>query len=177
MFKVPNEYKANELVPMTRRYPNLRKKVLERDAKITTKLIKAWDTEKDSNKVLEIFIKQKDNFSPERYWEIMRSVWIICGSIDTADMFRSLMQSNKRSKFYFSTPEETRKLKAMDGLIKVYRATSDKHDNGLSWTTSKEYAVRYGKDFSKTLILEKTISKNKIFAFIDRNNESEIIIL
>ena len=42
----------NEFVPMTRRYPDLRKKVLERDAKVANKLIVAWDIERDSDKVL-----------------------------------------------------------------------------------------------------------------------------
>ena len=107
----------------------------------------------------------------------MRSVWIICGSNKTAPIFRKLMQSNKRSQFYFSSPEEVVELKKLPDEIKVYRAVSEKDDNGLSWTISKEYVEKYAKTFNKPIILEKTISKNEVFAFINRNDEYEIILL
>lgn len=168
---------TNETIPMTRRYPNLRKKVLERDSKIASKIIKAWDIDHDHEKALGIFLKEKDNLSPERYWELMRSVWIICGSNKTAPIFRKLMQSNKRSQFYFSSPEEVVELKKLPDEIKVYRAVSEKDDNGLSWTISKEYVEKYAKTFNKPIILEKTVSKDEVFAFINRNNEYEIILL
>ena len=62
--------KNNELIHMTRRYPKLRKKVLLRDSKIVMKLTRAWDLENDKEKVLAIYLKEKDNLSHERYWEI-----------------------------------------------------------------------------------------------------------
>lgn len=162
---------------MSRRYPNLREKVLKRDSKISLKIIKAWDVEKNEQKVLDIFLKEKEGLSPERYWETLRSVWVICGSIKTAPIFRKLMLSNKRSAHYFSTPEEAKKLRELVEPITVYRATNDMEDGGISWTLSHEYARQYKELFNKSMIITKNVYKTSIFALIERNLEEEIIIL
>ena len=169
--------KNNELVHMTRRYPKLRKKVLQRDSKIVMKLMRAWDVEQDENKVLSIYLKEKDSLSHERYWELMRTVWVVCGSVDRAELFRHLMQSWRPQKHYFSTPEEATRLRQMPDNIVVYRATNDENDLGLSWTISEQYAQEYKEMYQKKMIIEKTISKSDVFAFIERNNEHELILL
>lgn len=171
------QYMNNELVSMTRRYPKLKQKVLIRDSKISEKIIHAWDIEHDSVKVLKIFLKEKNNLSDERYWEILRSVWIMCGTTENSNMFRELIKSNRKERYYFSTPEEQKKLRELPESFEVYRATNSKYDNGLSWTLSKEYVKRYSDMFAKNFIINKIINKNEIFAYIERNNESEIIII
>jgi len=168
---------TNELIPMTRRYPKLPHKVLYRDSKIAKRIIEAWDSEHDPEKVLSIFLKEHKNLSDERYWELMRSVWIVTGNIKHAGIFRKLMQANRRNKYYFSTPEEAEKLRNLPESIEVYRATNDKNDDGLSWTISKDYANRYAREFNKKLIITKTVNKSDVFAFINRNKEEEIILL
>lgn len=167
----------NTEVPMTRRYPDLPTKVLRRDSEITKKLILAWDLEHDQKKVLDIFLKEKDNYSPERYWEMMRTVWILCGSIENAPTFRALMRSGKRSRYYFSTPEEQKRLREMPNNLTVYRAANDENDGGLSWTLSLEYAERYKEIYNKAIVLTKRIDKKEVFALIERNHEEEILIL
>ena len=171
------QYANNELVLMTRRYPKLKQKILIRDSKISEKLIRAWDINHSQTEVLEIFVKEKKNLSDERYWEILRTVWILCGTIEYNDLFRLLMKSNRKEQYYFSTPEEQKRLREMPESFEVYRATSNKNDNGLSWTLDKEYAQNYASMYRKQFILNKTIFKSEIFAFIERNDESEIIIL
>ena len=166
----------NERVEMTRRYPDLSKKVLRRDAEITKKIITAWDVEKSTEKVLSIYLKEKNNLSDERYWELLRTVWIIAGSINNADVFRKLMQSGRKERYYFSTPEDAKKLREMPEQFEVYRAGTDT-DNGISWTTSKEYAEHYKLAFGKEKILTRKINKKEVFAYIQRNLEFEIIIL
>jgi hypothetical protein len=170
-------YAKNELIPMTRRYPKLSQKVLYRDSKISEKLIKAWDLEHDTEKVLSIYLKELKNLSDERYWELMRTVWIISGSVENSDTFRKLMQSNKRERYYFSTPEESEKLRNFPEMICIYRATNDENDNGLSWTISREYAQWYKEAYNKSIIISRAINKKDIFALIERNSESEIIVL
>lgn len=171
------QYRNNELVSMTRRYPKLVQKVLLRDAKIVAKIIRAWDIEHNSDKVFEIFLKEKNNLSDERYWELLRTVWILCGKIGNIDLFRELMQSTRKERYYFSTPEESKKLKDLPAAFDVYRATNNNNDGGLSWTLSKKYAKQYYEMFNKCMIITKTVTKEKVFAYIERNNESEIIIL
>ena len=171
------QYQNNELVPMTRRHPALKKKVAERDFKIAKKLIKAWDQEKDSEKVLNIYLKEKNLLSHYRYWELMRTVWIICGSVENSMLFRTLMQSTRPQRHYFSTPEEAETLRNMSSPITAYRATDTLKIDGLSWTLSREYAELYQQQFGKEMVIQKQVKKDDIFAYINRNKEEELIIL
>jgi len=171
------EYKNNEMVPMTRRYPNLKRKVLERDAKIAAKLARAWDVEHDERKVLQIFVDHNAQLSHQRYWELLRTVWIICGSVKLIGQFRIFMCSSRPHKYYFSTPEEAAQFRDMKEGIDLFRATDDANDGGISWTTSREYAESYKEQFSKRHILIRPLIKTEVFAYINRNREDEIIIL
>jgi hypothetical protein len=167
----------NQSVPMTRRYPNLPNKVLKRDSEIIKKIISAWDLENDADKVLSFYLKENKNLSDFRYWEVLRTVWILCGSIDNADLFRKLMQSSRKQKYYFSTPEEAKFLRELPEQVQIYRATNNINDNGLSWTLSKEYAEYYKTAYQKDKVISKIINKKQIFAYIERNLESEVVIL
>ena len=64
----------NEQVSMTRRYPDLPRKVLQRDAEVSRKIMLAWDMEKNPQRVLNIYLNHVDKLSDERYWELMRTV-------------------------------------------------------------------------------------------------------
>ncbi|AVR47230.1 hypothetical protein C7S20_19325 [Christiangramia fulva] len=172
-----NFYKNNEMVPMTRRYPDLKDKVKKRDNKISIQLIRAWDVERDAEKVLKIFLQNIDKLSSYRYWELLRSVWIICGTVENAQFFSSLMKSNKPNRHYFSTPEEHEFLRSLPDQMDVYRACNSPQDGGISWTLDYDYACKYAKDFQKNMVLNNKINKSEVFAYINRNNESEILIL
>lgn len=167
----------NEAVPMTRRYPKLPNKVLKRDSEIVRKIITAWDLENDADKVLSIYLKESNNLSDERYWELLRTVWVICGSVENADLFRKLMQSSRKEKYYFSTPEEAKFLRELPDQVEVFRATNNINDNGLSWTLSKEYAEWYKTAYQKDKVISQVINKKQIFAYIERNLESEVVVL
>ncbi|MCK4816257.1 hypothetical protein KA005_10855 [bacterium] len=162
---------------MTRRYPVLKKKVAERDSKIAKRLIQAWDQEKDSEKVLYIFLKEKHLLSHYRYWELMRTVWIIAGSVETAPIFRELMISTRPQKHYFSTPEEANTLRSLPDKVRVYRAQDGHMVDGISWTLTKEYAELYQQQFHKEFVYEREVDRESIFAYINRNGEEELIIL
>lgn len=166
----------NKRVEMTRRFPQLRKKVLMRDAVIAKKIIAAWDVEHDAEKALSIYLKEKNNLSDERYWEVLRTVWVIAGSLKSLNVFRELMLSSRPQRYYFSTPEEAEKLRNMPQFITVYRAGSI-NDGGISWTLSQEYAEQYLKDYQKEKVLTLTVPKSRVFAYIERNLEQEIILI
>lgn len=167
----------NNTIPMTRRYPDLKEKVLKRDSKIIKRIIAAWDIDKDGDKVLRLFVENKDKLSDERYWEVLRTVWVICGSLDNVDTFRKMFNSKRKNQYYFSTPEEQKRVRDMDDILTVYRACNEENDNGVSWTLSKDYAELYRKDFDKEMVVSKSVNKSEIFALVERNNEEEIIIL
>lgn len=167
----------NISVEMTKRYFNLPRKVALRDSKIAKQIINAWDIEQDKEKVFKLFIKNYDKLSTQRYWELLRTVWIVCGGLETVEMFKLLMNSKKKNKYCFSTPEEAKILREMPDEFKVYRACNDINDGGISWTYSKKYAIYYQKAFNKKQVLERGVKKEEVFALINRNQESEILIL
>ena len=137
----------------------------------------SWDTEHNQQKVLDIFLKEMHLLSDQRYWELMRTVWVISGSLETVDIFKKLMRSDRGYRYYFSTPEESEKLREFPDTMEIHRALNGETDEGISWTLSYEYAEKYQKMFDKERIITRTIAKEQIFAFIERNNESEILIL
>jgi hypothetical protein len=180
MFNTQYQQKGNnELVPMTRRYhSHLLAKVLKRDSNIVENLIRAWDEKENKNKdLLPLFLKECKNLSDERYWELLRTVWILSGTVENSDIFRKLMLSNRKEKYCFSTPEEAKKLRELPESFEIYRATNNENDGGIAWTISKEYAEYYKQAFNKEKIITRFIIKKHVFAFIDRNMESEIIAL
>lgn len=139
-------------------------------------MIKAWDVEKNADKVLSIFLTEQNNLSDERSWELMRTVWILSGKIENVAVFKKLMSSPRQQRFYFSTPEEAKKMRELPGKVSVYRACNTLDDGGISWTLSKEYAEWYQKTYNKKELFARIINKNEIFAYINRNKEEEVII-
>jgi len=166
----------NEFIPMTRRYPNLRQKVLLRDSKIVQKMMVAWDQKHDEHLLLSTYLNEIKNLSNERYWELLRTVWILCGKLENIGIFKLLFQSKRAQRHYFSTPEEAKEFREMPDFLKVYRACNEYNDGGISWTTSFEYAEKYKQMFNKKMILEATIEKSRVFAYINRNAEFEVIV-
>ena len=173
IFNAPN----NEQVPMTRRFPDRPKRVLLRDSKICQKIIQAWDVEQSESKVLDIFLKEKKNLSDERYWELLRTVWVVAGSTENSDQFRELMQSKRKQRFYFSTPEDAKALREMPETFEVYRATNSLDCTGIAYTIYREYAEWYQNRYGKAVIIERTVKRSEVFALINRNKEFEAIIL
>lgn len=166
----------NELIPLTRRYPDLKPKQALRDSKIAKRIITSWDVKREPEETLNIFIKESSQLSHPRYWELMKSVWIIAGGNENKDVFRILMRSKRPFRHYFMTPEETKIFNDLPEDVFCYRAC-DGEDDGLSYTLDYEYAEKYRDMFGKELIRQRKVNKSDIFAYIDRNAESEVIIL
>lgn len=171
---VPN----NILVPFGRRFPEkLSKKHRVIDSEIARKIAYAWDMKKERGMVLEYYLQNCHRLSDERYWELLRTVWVLCGTKENTETFRKLFKSERDKKHFFSSVEDSQTLAKLQPQVTIYRATDDMDDTGISWTVSKNYAEDYKKTFNKKFIVEKTINKNLIFAFINRNLEYEVIVL
>jgi hypothetical protein len=176
MFK-PLSLAVNETIPMTRRTPKLKQKVLERDSEVARKLIHAWDVEGDKDKVLQIFIKNRNKLSDERYWELLKTVWLIAGSIETSHHFYSLFTSNRPCFDWFCTKEEREFLRNLPNQFTVYRVCDEENDGGFSWTLDRTFAEMYQKANNRKLIIERNVWKGEVFAYLDRRAESEILII
>lgn len=164
-------------VPMTRRHHDLPRKVLLRDSKIAQRMIHAWDVHKDAAQLLSIFLKEKDKLSHQRYWELLRTAWILAGSVANASKFRELMTARRPHGHCFSTPEDAAVLRSLPQRIELHRATDDPLDGGLAWSLDRAYVEEYREMFRKAMIISRTVDKADVFAYIGRNRESEIIIL
>lgn len=167
----------NETVPMTRRYPDLPRKQLERDSKIAYKIAYAHDMELDNEKVLALFRKYHRLLSNPRYWEMLKVVWIAVGSTSVADEFRRYMRSARPCRNYFMTPEEHEALRRMKFPLKVWRACNSEDDGGLSWTVSMKVAVEFAARGKCRKIITREVERKDVFAYINRRGEDEIIIL
>ena len=167
----------NETVPMTRRYPDLPRKQLERDSKIAMKIVRAYDVEHDIEKVLDLWRKYHSLLSNPRYWEMLKIVWVAAGHTAVAGEFRRYMQSSRPCQNYFMTPEEHEELRQMAFPLKVYRACNSENDGGISWTTNIEVAIEFATRAKNAKILAYEVTRNEVFAYINRRGEDEIIIL
>lgn len=169
---------VNEQIPFTPK-PRifLSNKVKARDSKIARKIAVAWDVDHDADKVFSIFMKKKSNMSDPLYWELLRSVWVICGGKARIDEFMLLFKSKRGCRGFFSTPEEDARLKELPERFDVYRACNEDDDWGISWTLSYEYAKKYKAYLGKDNIVQQNVWKDDVFALIERNAEEEIIIL
>lgn len=176
----------NEKRPFTRRIPALPRKNLERDSKIITQIMRAYDVENDLRKVKEIFFRKCRLLSNPRYWEVLRTVWVVAGSTETSDEFRPYLKSTRPCKGWFMTVEDAETLDKMQFPLTVYRAydpyydtpegLEDGGDPGISWTTDKEWCEGYAKSKNR-VVKSRTVERKDIFAYISRRGEEEIMIL
>lgn len=168
----------NESIPFTiRTVAYLSNKQRAKDSKLAKRLIYAWDKKQNSSMLLSVFLKEKATVSDYSYWEFLRSVWIMSGGNENEKIFRVLFGSKRKHVSFFMTPEEEKYFSELPEIITVHRACNEGYENGLAWTISLDYALSYQKMFFKEKIVAKKVPKSSCFAYINRNNEKEIVIL
>lgn len=168
----------NEAHPFIRRNPTfLTKKQQERDSKIARQIIHTYDVEEDKQKVMDIFFAKCHLLSDPRYWEMLRSVWIACGSTELASRFRPLFLSKRRAQSWFMTPEDSERLESLSFPVKLYRAYEPNvPDEGISWTDDVEWCHQYAK-IKNRQVKSRFFTREEIYAYISRRGESEFIVL
>ena len=176
----PHAECTNCRTDFTRRIPALKPKQLARDSKIAAQIVRAWD-EGDKEKVLDIFFRKCHLLSNPRYWELMRTVWIAAGSTETAYLFRELMKSGRPCRSWFMTPEDAAALDRMEFPLTVWRAYDAElydadEDPGISWTTDRGWCEDYARKKNRT-VRTMQVERSRVFAYVSRRGEEEIIIL
>lgn len=167
----------NEAHEFTRRVPTfLTPKQRERDSKIVKQIIHAGDVEGDMQKVKDIFFSKCHLLSDPLYWEVLRTVWVLCGKTENANEFRPMFLSNRRAKSWFMTPEDKEYLDSLDYPVTLHRAYSDEPDEGISWTNDLDWCMKYAESRGRK-IKTRTFEREDIYAYISRRGESEFIIL
>lgn len=171
-----NPLAPNTTTDFTRRIPSLTRKQMMRDSRIIERIIKAYDEDGDLDKTKEIFFKNARFLSNPRYWELMRTVWIAVGSTENAPEFVPYMKSDRPSKGWFMTPEDAKALDAIPFPITIYRAYDSEPDTGISCSTDKAFVEEYAQKKGRK-VKTMQVERERIFAYITRRFESEIIIL
>lgn len=168
----------NEIHDFTHRNPSfLSKKQLERDSKIVRQIVTAYDVEEDARKVVDIFFRKCHLLSNPRYWEIMRTVWVVGGNHTNVEHFKELMKSNRQAKSWFMTLEDAEELEKMNFPILLYRAYDIRYeDKGISWTDNFDWVMNRA-EIHKLTVKKRLFTRNEIFAYISRRGENEFIIL
>jgi hypothetical protein len=171
-----NQGGFNETVPMTRRKVILPEKQLRKDSDIAKELIFLWDVKKNGPAMVSAFVENRHRLSHNRYWELLRTVWIAGGERRFYPIFRQMFASKRPWKKFLMTPEEEAFFKKLPDEFTVYRAAYGKDDGGLSWSLMKEWVDEYAKVHDR-IVIERTVKKSEVTAFFDRRGEYEIVIL
>lgn len=146
-----------------------------RDSWIIQKIINKCDVEKDHKGALSLFMKKSHKLSNVAYWETLRALWIACGKRENYPIFKKLFRAEVDCQSYLMTASDWCSYMNMPANLTVYRASYKDGDDGLSWTTSKEFAESYAKTRDRKVISKK-IKKIDIFAYFNSRNEQEVIL-
>lgn len=167
----------NEAHEFTRRKPTfLTNKQQERDTKIVMQIARAHDVDEDADKLLDIFFSKCKFLSDPVYWEVLRSVWVACGSTELAAKFRPYFLSKRRARSWFMTVEDAAALDSMQFPIQLWRAYDDDDDPGISWTRDYQWCQKYAEIRGRQ-IKTAVFNRSDIYAYISRRGEEEFLIL
>ncbi len=174
----------SKIEPSLRRFPHLMGKVLKRDANVMSKLTFIWGQVTENNademrqKLFDMYLKEVKALSDERYWELLHTIWLLCGTDERVPKFRELFRSGRPERYCFMTKGEAKKLRIMEFPVRVFQA-ADKAGAIMSWSTDLNFTQLYKEKNQKEFIFHRDIEyRHEIFALIDRGgDEEEIIIL
>lgn len=175
--KVRTELANNEKISFTRRiHNNVSLRHQRNVSDMARKMVTAWDEQHNPEEVLRIFKQGQQGICDYHYWEFLRTVWITCGHTKYLKLFYQWFTSKRKEKWCFMTPEEAKRLRELPNPVTCYRAINEGQKN-FSWTLNHEYAQWYASQFKKEIIQKMEITKDEIFALIERNGEEEILVL
>jgi len=135
---------------------------------------------------MSVFIKYMDSFSDEEYWKKLAYVYILQDFMELPyEMFKTIFSANRSNRDKLMSNEDIKFLENLPETITIYRGGATKEKNtgyGISWTLNKDIAQQF-VNRKKVLandemeVLEITINKSKVVAYINERNEEEIIYL
>lgn len=154
---------------------------------INNNSIISWETISlgmSNNEAFHLFAKMQSRLSDKDYWKGLRQCWSLSDNMPPRKLGVSLFSSQREGSEYFMSKEDKIRFDELPKKVLIYRGCSEeeasKNEFGLSWTVDKRVAVFFANDYlknadKKTVVIEKTVSKNSIFAYISGREESEVI--
>lgn len=128
----------------------------------------------------EAFSAVASSMKDKEYWELLSEVWIDSENLwQNLPQWKKLLKSTRKGREHFMSAEERKFLKELPEVVTIYRGyQTGKNKGGLSYTWDEAKAKWFSTRLSKTgEVHVRTVKREKIFAYLDGRNESEIIVL
>lgn len=129
---------------------------------------------------LEAFMDIHDDVDDKNYWELLHDIWIDSENIwQYLDAWKMLLKSERSGKGHFMDEDEKNKFESIPETVTVYRGHQKHNKDGLSYTLSKSKAEWFAGRFRKNeaQVKQITVQKSQIFAYVERGDEQEVIVL
>ena len=127
---------------------------------------------------LEAFMEVERNLSDEDYWKILGEVWTDSENIwQNKHVWAVLFMSQRSGRENFMNEEERELFEKLPETLTIHRGYQPrKNKTGFSFTLDKKKAEWFADRFFKDGdVVTKKVQKSKVFAYLTRRNESEII--
>lgn len=129
---------------------------------------------------LMAFMQNMPSMSDADYWEQLGDVWTDSENIwQDYSLWHRLLESKKPHRECFMCKDERTAFAKLPDVLTVYRGyVPRKNRRGMSYTLNPEkahwFANRYGPNGQ---VVTLTVPKGEVFAYINRRQEEEIIIV
>lgn len=117
------------------------------------------------------------------YYKLLSSIWIDAKDFNSQkDLWRSTLAERWVTRKHFMSEEEKIVFGKFSNKFKVYRgyeaSVNQNNKFGLSYTLDRKQAETFAKKFGrKGRVWSREVNKEDVFAYINRKEEKEIIIL
>jgi hypothetical protein len=127
---------------------------------------------------LEAFTEIERYLKDEHYWKLLGEVWVDSENIwQNKVAWGYLLMSDRSGKENFMNEDERAEFEKLPDEFTIYRGYQPrKNKTGFSYTTDEKKAIWFANRFYKDgEVLSRKVKKCKVFAYLTRRNESEII--
>lgn len=141
----------------------------------------------NTSEKISVFIDNIDKFTDEEYWKELGSAYTLQDYKKIPyKVYYELFSANRPYREKLMDDEELKLLKKLPDQITIYRGGSKTEEKtkkyGVSWTLDKKIAEKFAnvkaiRDNKEMVVIEKTISKKDVIAYLISRKEEEIIYL
>ncbi len=125
------------------------------------------------------FMVIHNEMNTKEKYKLLSEIWIDSENIhQNFKEWKSFFKNYNNLREFFMTEEELEVYNSFSHTLTVYRGCDNQNQRGLSYTLDKQKAEWFANRFNKNgKVIEKTVFKSNIFAYLNRRDEEELIIL
>jgi hypothetical protein len=129
---------------------------------------------------LEAFLEVERKLDDEQYWELLGDIWTDSENIwQNKIIWGALLTSDRPKREFFMNEDERAEFEKLPENLTIYRGYQPRKNKvGYSYTISKDKATWFAHRFHKDGEVDtKKVNKGRVFAYLSRRNESEVLII